>query len=72
MAQHIRDEVLIRNFVDLFLCGQFIYQKRDIKEWGCYRCTKFIDNYTIIIEFFKLYPIRGVKAKDFADWAKAA
>jgi hypothetical protein len=72
IAQHIRDEMLIRSFVDFFSCGQFLNQKRDLHIWGCYRCTKFTDNYAIILEFFKKYPIRGSKAKDFADWAKAA
>ena len=34
--------------------------------------AKFSDNYNIIIPFFSQYPIRGVKAKDFSDWVKAA
>jgi hypothetical protein len=86
ISQHLRDEELLRSLIDYFKCGHFVYQKRDLKNWGCYRCTKFSDNYTIIIEFdlrlnstqlrraefFKQYPIRGAKAKDFADWAKAA
>ena len=63
---------LLRSLIDYFKCGHYVYQKKDLKNWGCYRCTKFSDNYTIIIEFFKQYPIRGAKAKDFADWAKAA
>ena len=33
---------------------------------------KFSEIYNIIIPFCIQYPIRGVKAKDFADWTKAA
>ena len=33
--------------------------------------TKFADNYRIV-EFFNKYPIRGAKANDFSDWARAA
>ena len=51
ISQHLRDEELLRSLIDYFKCGHFVYQKRDLKNWGCYRCTKFSDNYTIIIEF---------------------
>jgi hypothetical protein len=70
-------EELLRSLIDYFKCGNYVayqkkYQNQDPKSWGCYRCTKFSDNYSIIIEFFKQYPIRGTKAKDFLDWTKAA
>ena len=42
------------------------------QEWGYFQCTKFFDNYNLIIPIFSQYPIRGVKAKDFSDWVKAA
>ncbi len=69
IAQHLRDEVLLRSLVDYFSCGHFVQPK--LKEWGYYRCTKFVDNYRIV-EFFNKYPIRGAKANDFSDWARAA
>lgn len=34
IAQHIRDEMLIRSFVDFFSCGQFLNQKRDLPQKG--------------------------------------
>lgn len=70
VSQHIRDEELIKSFVSFFKCGQ--YYNSIQKEWGNYHCTKFSDNYDIIIPFCIQYPIRGVKAKDFLDWVKAA
>jgi hypothetical protein len=70
IAQHIRDESLLKSFIAFFKCGQYI--KPLNQEWGYFQCTKFSDNYNIIIPFFSQYPIRGVKAKDFSDWVKAA
>ena len=69
IAQHLRDEALLRSLVDYFSCGQFVSPK--LKEWGYYTCTKFEDNYRIVL-FFRKYLIRGVKANDFNDWAVAA
>jgi hypothetical protein len=70
ITQHIRDEELIKNLVTYFGCGRLVVPNN--KEWGYYQCTKFEDNYNIILDFFFKYPIRGVKAMDFSDWAKVA
>ncbi len=69
ITQHLRDKDLLRSLVDYFKYGH--YAQPELKEWGYYRCTKFVDNYSII-KFFNEYPIRGEKSKDFADWCKAA
>jgi len=69
VAQHIRDESLLKNFIAFFKCGHYI--KPLNQEWGYFQCTKLSDNYNIIIPFFSQYLIRGVKAKDFSDWVKA-
>ena len=68
VTQHSRDENLIRRIRAYLNCGQ-VYKNRDAFD---YRVTKFIDITDKIIPFFKKYPIRGVKALDFADWCKAA
>nr|YP_009072376.1 truncated LAGLIDADG endonuclease [Sclerotinia borealis]AIJ56807.1 truncated LAGLIDADG endonuclease [Sclerotinia borealis] len=69
VSQHLRDEGILMSLVDYFSCGRYVQRKST--EWGHYSCTKFADNYSIK-EFFDKYPIRGAKAKDFADWTKAA
>ena len=70
VAQHIRDEELMKSFVDYFKCGRYVLPS--LKEWGYYQCTKFSENYEIILEFFNKYPVRGVKAEDFSDWVLVA
>lgn len=71
LAQHLRDEELLHCFVTFFNCGRYV--RPTLKEdWALFQCTKFSDNYDIIIEFFKQYPVRGVKGKDFLDWIEIA
>ena len=55
----------------LFNCGRYVRPTLKV-DWALYQCTKFSDNYDIIIEFFKQYPVRGVKGKDFLDWIEIA
>lgn len=66
LAQHLRDKLLLQSFVTYFKCGRYV-QPSQKEDWGLFQCTKFSDNYDIIIEFFKQHPIRGVKGKDFLD-----
>ena len=68
VTQHIRDELLLKNLVDFFGCGQ-TYSYRDYIE---FRCQSFKDNYEKILPFFYKYPIIGVKYQYFEDWAKVA
>lgn len=70
VAQHIRDEELMKSFVSYFKCGNYVRPVQ--KEWGYFQCTKFSNNYDIIIQFCLKHPIRGVKAKDFLDWLEVA
>ena len=60
----------MKSFVTFFKCGRYINSIQ--KEWGYFQCTKFSDNYEIIIPFCIQHPIRGVKAKDLLDWIKVA
>jgi hypothetical protein len=68
LTQHIRDELLFKSLVNFFGCGQ-IYSYKDYIE---FRCQSFKDNFENILPFFDKYPIIGVKAQDFKDWAKVA
>jgi hypothetical protein len=70
LSQHVRDERLLKSFISFFNCGYYI--KPSNEEWGHYQCTKFSDIYNIIIPFCNQYHVRGIKAKDFLDWTKAA
>ena len=68
LTQHNRDELLLKNMMNFFLCGQtFSY-----KDYVEFRCQSFKKNYENILPFFYKYPILGVKAQDFRDWTKVA
>jgi len=68
LTQHIRDELLLKSFIDLFECGHTYSYLNYIE----FRCQSFKDNYEKIIPFFSKYPILGAKAQDFEDWFKVA
>lgn len=71
ITQHIKDELLLKSFIEFFSdrqCGNIVKDR----ETYHYRVTKFIDIYEIIIPFFKKYPITGVKSKDFQDFCVVA
>ena len=70
VAQHVRDTELLKSFVSYFKCGQYVRPTQE--KWGYFQCTKFLDNYDKIKEFFINHPIQGSKAKDFSDWVEVA
>ena len=69
LAQHSRDEQLIKSMIDYFNCGK-IYKKN--KEVYNYRVVKFSDLENKIIPFFLKYKIEGAKYKDFQDFLQIA
>ena len=68
ITQHIRDEVLLKSFVNLFGCGKTYSYKNHTE----FICQSFKDNYEKILPFFLKHPILGIKSLDFEDWCKAA
>ena len=68
LAQHSRDENLIRSIPVYLNCGTSIKRENAFD----YRVRKFSDIAEKIIPFFKKYPIRGVKALDFEDFCRVA
>lgn len=66
--QHSRDRILISHFVDLLGCGQFSERKNYVE----FRVSDFEYIYTVIIPFFKMYKIIGVKLLDFHDFCLVA
>ena len=70
IAQHLRDEQLIRSLVQFWGCGDvFVRLNQPAVD---FRIQKFSDLIEKVIPFFQKYPILGVKAKDFVDWCKVA
>jgi hypothetical protein len=70
ITQHSRDALLIKSLVSYLGCGHY---REVINKSACeFVVSGFSDNNTIIIPFFKKYPLQGVKALDFADFCKVA
>lgn len=68
LAQHVRDEQLMRSLIELFGCGNVHFSKKAVY----FAVEKFSDLENKIIPFFVKYPILGVKAQDFNDLCRAA
>lgn len=73
ITQHSRDEQLMKSLVDYLGCGRYEARSgyRGLQA-GDFVVTKFSDIAEKIIPFFNKYPIRGVKALDFADFSAVA
>lgn len=67
IAQHSRDESLISSLVEYLDCG--VINKGSAAVY--YIVTKLSDIHEKIVPFFDKYPIRGAKAKDYADFCRA-
>ena len=68
LGQHFRDADLIRSFITYFGSGS-VYEESN-KNFIKYHVYNFDHLYYIIIPFFRRYPIRGIKYKDFMDFCK--
>ena len=68
IAQHVRDEQLLKSFIEYLGCGKISIQKEGVY----FRVTKSSDLSGKIIPFFQKYSIIGVKALDFQDFCIAA
>ena len=66
LTQHIRNDELIRGFINYFDCG-FISKRGKVID---FRVTKLSDIVNKIIPFFKK-KMEGEKAKDFSERCKA-
>lgn len=70
VSQNIRDELLLKSFIEYFGCGNLHI---NLKDSTCnYRCTDFNEIVNNIIPFFKSNPIFGVKLQDFEDFCLAS
>jgi len=66
VGQHSRDKLLINRFIDLLDCGSVKYSN----DYITYSVNNFKNIYNIIIPFFSLYRIEGVKLLDFQDFCR--
>jgi len=77
IGQHIRDELLLRSFIEFLGCGN-VSNKHSISLQSRseyiteFRVEKFLDIYVKVIPFFERYPIIGQKSLDFQDFCKVA
>jgi len=70
ITQHTRDKQLLLSFKNYLGCGR--YRERIGGLAGDFNVSKLSDLTEKIIPFFDKYPIRGVKALDFADFKAVA
>jgi hypothetical protein len=66
ITQHIRDELLLRSFIQYFVCGK-VYKKTG-KEAVDFMVTGFSDITNKVIPFLCEYPVLGKKSEDFKDF----
>jgi hypothetical protein len=70
LAQHSRDEKLVKSFVDYFGCGKY-YKRLD--GFACdFVVTKFSDLEKRIIPFYTNYSLQGMKSLDFQDFKRVS
>ena len=72
IAQHSRDEVLIKSLINYFNCGNTVQDKRESVSAITYRASRINDILEKIIPFYQKYPMLGYKALDFGDFCKVA
>ena len=63
IAQHVRDELLMKCLVDYFNCGK-LTRKINVYEYQVFKFSE-IEKFVV---FFDKYPILGEKAKDLFDF----
>ena len=61
IAQHVRDEQLLKSLIEYLGCGKIYLYKEGVH----FRVTKYSDLSGNIIPFFQKYGVLGVKAIDF-------
>lgn len=69
LTQHSRDKELIKSLIEYFECGNIHFKNEEKVNFLVQRYSDITDK---IIPFFKKYPIRGEKYKDFADFCQVA
>ena len=71
ISQHLRDENLLRSFVNYFGCGKY-YRLDGVQRRGDFTVTRLDDILKKINPFFMNYTILCTKAKSFQYWREAS
>lgn len=69
VTQHIRDDYLLKEFINYFNCGRYSISS---KMAGDYIVTNFSDINNKIIPFFNKYPLVWSKSLDLSDFKQVA
>lgn len=64
LAQHYRDELLMRSLINYLGCGTVNVQDKAVE----YRISKLDDLNNKLIPIFQKFPIQGVKLLDYFDF----
>ena len=70
IPQHSRDTYLLKSLISYLGCGN--YRPRLKEDKGEFVVEDLKNITSIIIPFFKKYPIMGIKSEDFLDFCKAS
>ena len=68
IAQHSREELLIKSLVEYLGCG-IVYSYPDVITFNIFSLSDLRNK---LVPFFEKYPIKGVKALDYSDFKKIA
>ncbi len=66
VVQHQRDETILHHIRGVFGCGNVVVNNGDRKEFR----VRGVKNLRHVINFFQQYPLRTIKQKSFATFAK--
>jgi hypothetical protein len=71
ISQHVRDELLLTQFIDYLGCGRIVKASKR-PDGVLFIVSKFMDIQNKVIPFFHSYPLLGVKAMDYRDFCEIA
>ena len=71
VSQHVRDEILLTQFINYLECGRIV-KASNRPDGVLFIVSKFLDIKEKVIPFFQNYPLLGVKSMDYLDFCEVA